>query len=328
MKILQKVLVLGSTVLGLNAAEITIGECLSSMDSNYAQRIYAMVKDVEQPQPSHTKFGEGLRFPYPASESRDSLKAGEEVENYDAKFFEAPVLKECEYGEGKPGAQSWADPEDPTDVLKQIEAGRKRNSKSPYASISGVVIEQDDLGRPINYMGKTGISGRGELGNWGENPAGDPMVVRVEKNLGKLLVLLIKRGDSGEMALPGGMVDPDEDTKTTATAERELKEETTLSLADLKNKNLVATHITPVYEGYVDDPRNTDNAWMVTRATLFALSPEAEAKVTGQDDAAEAKWFDVETVLGEDFKLFASHKPMVEYAIRLALEEYNAFVGI
>ena len=57
------------------------------------------------------------------------------------------------------------------------------------------------------------VSGRGLLGRWGPNHAGDPVVTRWAKDeqdeKRKVLeIILISRKDSGELALPGGMVDP------------------------------------------------------------------------------------------------------------------------
>ncbi len=53
------------------------------------------------------------------------------------------------------------------------------------------------------------VSGRGLLGRWGPNHAGDPVVTRWAKD-GKekvLEIILVQRKDTGELALPGGMVD-------------------------------------------------------------------------------------------------------------------------
>lgn len=57
------------------------------------------------------------------------------------------------------------------------------------------------------------MSGRGSLGRWGPNHAGDPVVTRwarthqdVRRKI--LEIILISRKDSGDLALPGGMVDP------------------------------------------------------------------------------------------------------------------------
>lgn len=56
------------------------------------------------------------------------------------------------------------------------------------------------------------MSGRGLLGRWGPNHAGDPVVTRWAKDQqgakDKVLeIILISRRDTGELALPGGMVD-------------------------------------------------------------------------------------------------------------------------
>ena len=57
------------------------------------------------------------------------------------------------------------------------------------------------------------VSGRGLLGRWGPNHAGDPVVTRWAKDQhnGKqkvLEIVLINRKDNNDLALPGGMVDP------------------------------------------------------------------------------------------------------------------------
>ncbi len=57
------------------------------------------------------------------------------------------------------------------------------------------------------------VSGRGLLGRWGPNHAGDPVVTRWAKNeqntKQKILeIILINRKDNGDLAFPGGMVDP------------------------------------------------------------------------------------------------------------------------
>jgi ADP-ribose pyrophosphatase len=85
-----------------------------------------------------------------------------------------------------------------------------------------------ETNRPKNPEGRTGcmfqnssliieyivflVSGRGLLGRWGPNHAGDPVVTRWAKTQQNqkhkiLEVILINRKDSGDLALPGGMVD-------------------------------------------------------------------------------------------------------------------------
>lgn len=61
-----------------------------------------------------------------------------------------------------------------------------------------------------------------------------------------------------------------------------------------------------VYKGYVDDYRNTDNAWMETVAYNFH---DETGKLVGKmnlsagDDAAAVKWLD----LNKDIHLHANH---------------------
>ena len=41
-------------------------------------------------------------------------------------------------------------------------------------------------GRPRNPIGRTGITGRGQLGKWGPNHAADPIVTRYDYSSEKL----------------------------------------------------------------------------------------------------------------------------------------------
>ncbi|KAG2463500.1 TBX6 factor, partial [Polypterus senegalus] len=86
----------------------------------------------------------------------------------------------------------------------------------------------------------------------------------------------IRRKDCGEWAIPGGMVDAGE--KVSITLRREFGEEALNLLQKsgeerkkLKEqlRELFSKPAFKVYEGYVDDPRNTDNAWMETVAMNF-----------------------------------------------------------
>ena len=72
-----------------------------------------------------------------------------------------------------------------------------------------------------------------------------------------------------------------------------------------------------VIKGYVDDPRNTDNAWMETCVTLFydkdgVLTKDFELEAG--DDAGDVTWMKID--LGNpNFKLYASHRRFVEMAV-------------
>lgn len=71
-----------------------------------------------------------------------------------------------------------------------------------------------------------------------------------------------------------------------------------------------------IFKGYVDDPRNTDNAWMETVAVNFHDdSNEAVGKFSLQagDDAKNVKWVDID----KDLDLYASHSSFVEAVAKL-----------
>lgn len=70
-----------------------------------------------------------------------------------------------------------------------------------------------------------------------------------------------------------------------------------------------------IYAGYVDDPRNTDNAWMETVAFLFhddTGESVGKLKLKAGDDAKALKWIDI----SEEIELYASHKEFIETAVR------------
>lgn len=67
--------------------------------------------------------------------------------------------------------------------------------------------------------------------------------------------------------------------------EKEFKEEAGLELK--------MTDVVTIYKGYVDDPCNTDNAWMETVAKHLHLPydhPLAQMEPITGDDAAKAQW--------------------------------------
>lgn len=178
---------------------------------------------------------------------------------------------------------------------------------------------------PRNPVGRTGVVGRGLLGKWGPNKAADPIVSRVYMEDGTMVHddVLIKRGGSsgageGEWAIPGGMVDAKFDGgKISATLAREFTEEALAAHApdtDADVAGFFAAHGHLLYSGYVDDIRNTDDAWMVSEVWGFwdlggkflkscGFDAGTGRTYAGGDDATHVKL--VRYTPG--MKLFASH---------------------
>ncbi|KAK9752592.1 NUDIX domain [Popillia japonica] len=272
-------------------------------------------------------FSEIQRFPV----SDDQVSWSIQFENYQPVEYTSPVLI------NKP----WAD-------LNVSD----NNFKPRWNALDGLINRKShegeyalQNGRPLNIRGRTGISGRGTLGRWGPNHAADPIVTRWKMddgvkilhhktNLPILQFCAIQRRDNNEWAIPGGMVDPGE--TVTATLKREFQEEALNSLEANaeqleKDRNLVADFFkegtevyradffkegTEVYRGYVDDPRNTDNAWMETVAYNFhddTNSSVGKFALQAGDDAKSVQWMDVD----ENLALYASHINFIKIVVKL-----------
>ncbi|GAO28592.1 NUDIX domain-containing protein [Geofilum rubicundum] len=190
----------------------------------------------------------------------------------------------------------WADPQ----AIKDV--------KHPFISFMGEV-QFNSEGLPLNPLGRTGICGRGVLGKWGANFAADAIITTVNPT-NELLLLAISRKDTGEYAFPGGMVDPGEDALFTRN--RELAEELSMSETALAHPLYEST----VSQGYVDDPRNTDNAWLETTAihTHLAFDVAQKMVLKAGDDAADFAWVKVSEESVRN--LYASHGLTLLNALR------------
>ncbi|CAH1107185.1 unnamed protein product [Psylliodes chrysocephalus] len=236
------------------------------------------------------------------------------VPEYDPPEYNSKVLM------NKP----WADPplEDVSFKPKWNELDGKINRKS-HTGTYRILNE-----RPLNPQGRTGIKGRGVLGKWGPNHAADPILTRwkmeqdkkvlnTTTNLPILQFCAIQRKDCKQWALPGGMVDPGE--KVSETLQREFLEEALNSLdaskeqaeADSKMVRDFFKQGVEVYKGYVDDPRNTDNAWMETVAYNFHDEDGhhvGKFDLKAGDDAQSVQWMDVD----KNIDLYASHSNFIK----------------
>jgi len=197
----------------------------------------------------------------------------------------------------KKKGQVWADNDDPNEC--RFNEDDKAVGVSRISHHGNYQISSN--GRPLNPIGRTGISGRGILGRWGVNHAADPVVSRFHK--GELQFVAIKRSDTGEWAFPGGFVDKGENANQ--TFRREFTEEVlggdTIASLDAGFWDTGCV----LYKGYCNDHRNTDNAWIETIAKNFHDSKGLfdDILLKASDDAVEAKWIDVKS----EPKLYASH---------------------
>ena len=118
-----------------------------------------------------------------------------------------------------------------------------------------------------------------------------------------------------------GMVDPGENVSV--TLRREFMEEALDSGAlGSRDQDRIGRQLKAffddgkeIYKGYVDDPRNTDNAWMETVAFLFhddSGSQIGTFQLKAGDDAKALQWMDID----EGMNLYASHKMFIMLAAK------------
>ncbi|NWJ01134.1 NUDT9 protein, partial [Crypturellus undulatus] len=280
-----------------------------------------------------TKFhhSKALTSPYPGSNVERSQVPQDKVGWLTEWRDYSPV----EYTSGAVLAgPKWADPQ--LSDKNFSPRFNERDGEVERKSLNGLYVVES--GRPRNPAGRTDLTGRGLLGCWGPNHAADPIITRWKRDssgnkiahpvTGKnvLQFVAIKRRDCGEWAIPGGMVDPGE--KISATLKREFGEEALNSLQKSPKEKeelekqlhrLFSQEPFVVYRGYVDDPRNTDNAWMETEAVNYhdeSGETMDNLPLEAGDDAGKVKWVDI----SEKLKLYANHS----HFLKLVTEKRGA----
>lgn len=216
--------------------------------------------------------------------------------------------------------QPWADP----DLSEKIFNVKWNSVDGLVDRRSYVTTYNVSENYPLNPIGRTGLGGRGVLGRWGPNHAADSAVTRWKRNEnGELILntvskkpilqLITIQKRSREWGIPGGMVEPGENTKE--TSKREFFEE--VLAYDVKSSNPACSEMLntlfekglEIYKGYVDDPRNTDNAWVETVVFHYHDAGQMldSLRLTAGDDALNVSWMDVD----RDIQLYSAHQKFV-----------------
>jgi len=170
-------------------------------------------------------------------------------------------------------------------------------------------------GRPINNL-RTGLRGRAKLGKYGPSLAEDPVHFRFNLK-GQLEVLLIERGDGTGGGFPGGFSNSGQENLVGFTATREGIEEV------LKKSDYAVDFRegTVVYNGKAYSSRDTDGAWIVTRALAVLVSYEYSKllNIEAADDAKKgsARWEPVTRELLT--KLVDAHPEILKEAVKAIL---------
>ncbi|XP_019408356.1 PREDICTED: ADP-ribose pyrophosphatase, mitochondrial isoform X4 [Crocodylus porosus] len=179
----------------------------------------------------------------------------------------------------------WADPQ-----ISDKHFSLKFNEKDGQVerrSLSGLYKVEN--GRPRNPVGRTGLVGRGLLGRWGPNHAADPIITRWKRD------------------------------KSSSKIAHTVSGKNILQFVAIKRKDCGEWAIPGVYKGYVDDPRNTDNAWLETEAVNYhdeSGETMDNLPLEAGDDAGKVKWVDI----SEKLKLYANHS----HFIKLVAEKRGA----
>ncbi|XP_063135123.1 transient receptor potential cation channel subfamily M member 2 isoform X11 [Rattus norvegicus] len=189
-------------------------------------------------------------------------------------------------------------------------------------SFHGTYVVQ--YGFPLNPMGRTGLRGRGSLSWFGPNHTLQPVVTRWKRNQGggicrksvrKMLeVLVVKLPQSEHWALPGGSREPGK--MLPRKLKQVLQQEYWVTFETLLRQG------TEVYKGYVDDPRNTDNAWIETVAVSIHFQDQndvelkrLEENLQTHDPKESARGLEMSTewqVVDRRIPLYVNHKKILQ----------------
>ncbi|CAH2306513.1 transient receptor potential cation channel subfamily M member 2 isoform X1, partial [Pelobates cultripes] len=199
--------------------------------------------------------------------------------------------------------------------------------KIKYNTLDGSINRQSycdtyvvEDGLPLNPIGRTGLKGRGSLSWFGPNHAMHFIITQWRRNkdgsIGRkrakkmLEILAMKQSSSEHWALPGGSLQPGE------TLPHKLKR--ILKSEFIEKFNELMKGSSEVYKGYVDDPRNTDNAWIETSAVSLHFESQDDPElqqlnqnIQSNDPEICIRW----QVVDQKIPLYANHKDILQKAV-------------
>ncbi|XP_053568855.1 transient receptor potential cation channel subfamily M member 2 [Bombina bombina] len=185
-------------------------------------------------------------------------------------------------------------------------------------SFCALYVVEDGL--PLNPIGRTGLKGRGSLCWLGPNHAMHLIISQWRRNrdgsIGRkkskkmLEILAIKSTSSELWALPGGSLEPGETLP--------LKIRRILRPTFIEKFHQMLKRSSEVYKGYVDDPRNTDNAWIETTALSLHYNSlddpdfqELHQNIKSHDPESCVRW----QVVDQKIPLYANHKEILQKVV-------------
>uniref|UniRef100_A0A8D8TB01 ADP-ribose pyrophosphatase, mitochondrial n=1 Tax=Cacopsylla melanoneura TaxID=428564 RepID=A0A8D8TB01_9HEMI len=225
----------------------------------------------------------------------------------------------------------WADTENVRDYRDKfnrldgdLDRRRARNEKYEF---------EIKTGRPLNPRGRTGVCGRGLLGRWGPNHVSLLIVSRwfrdqkgekvIMPSTGNPLLEFVAVKMHGQWGIPGGFVQEDESYMQRAQKEF-MDEALNASNMTERERKLLAKHMSDGYDehahfisrGYIDDCRNTDNAWLegtcsgiLDKDGHFSICLDLKPG----DGAEDVKWL----IAHRDMTMPRNHKKFVRYMTEL-----------
>ncbi|KAM9304805.1 transient receptor potential cation channel subfamily M member 2 [Gastrophryne carolinensis] len=211
---------------------------------------------------------------------------------------------------------------DSPETLKKIKYNTTDGAVNRQSCCATYMVQD---GLPQNPIGRTGLRGRGNLCWFGPNHAMHLIITQWKRNKdgsisrkkskNVLEVLAIKHSSSEHWALPGGTLEPGEAMP--------LKLKKILNCRFLEQFQELLTMSSEVYKGYVDDPRNTDNAWIETTAVSLHFDSQDDLLLLELnqniqcDEEISVRW----QIVDQKIPLYANHKDILQKVV----DCYNAY---